>query len=136
MESLGGGIKDIINKTKHSVYSKWRTFMKKSTFRFEQHFGKTEEVKFKSELEAEIDKQNKEIDELKIIISEQQTNINKLTSSNMIGLLNKVERAYNDQNMVVNMLYDKLEIAQKIIRSQDKEISKLKKELKKTKGGK
>lgn len=53
MESLGGGIRGIINKTKHSVDNKWRTFMKKSKFRFEQHFGRTEEVIFKSELEEE-----------------------------------------------------------------------------------
>jgi regulator of replication initiation timing len=53
MGGLGGGICGIIKKTKHSVYNKWRTFMKKSKFRFEQHFGRTEEVIFKSELEEE-----------------------------------------------------------------------------------
>lgn len=126
MESLGGGIRDIINKTKHSVCNKWRTFMKKSKFRFEQHFGRTEEVIFKSELEAKnkelkvkVYKLSKENRELKIILSE--------------SFIEDVRNlSFNFKSAVIT-LYLEVEQRNKEIKKLNKENKELKREIRKLK---
>ena len=120
MESLGGGIRGFLIKTKHSV-EKWRVYMKHKKFRCEAHFGKTEEVIFKSELEA----QNKE---LKLVIAKQQDELELLKSGYLSNKIGIIEKSQYDLNLSINEL-------QNIIKYKEKEIKQLKKDLRNIKGG-
>ena len=126
MEGLGDDICGIIKKTKHSVYNKWRTFMKKSKFRFEQHFGRTEEVIFKSELEAKNKKLKLKIDELT------QEN-NKLKNMLHCDFIEDVKQLSNNYKMSVRTLSDEIIKRNNKIKQLKNENRELKKEIRKLK---
>ena len=133
MESLGGGIKDLINKTKHSVDRLLGELGMKKKKRLKAKYGPAEEVKFDKEYEEEIDELKDENNRLRNennILSKEIKELKIMLGESFIDDIKSL--SLNFKNAVIT-LYLEVEYRNKEIKKLNKENKELKRENRKLK---